>query len=313
MVGILLPPSVPGALVNFAAMISGKVPVNLNYTASNETIASCAKQCNLKTVITTQLLLDKLPIEIPGQKVLLEEVAANPGLGERISALLMWFLSGALLERQLSNGKTRTLDDLATIIFSSGSTGEPKGVMLTHYNIASNIDQIAQTFMLENGDVLLGVLPFFHSFGFTVTLWLPAVIGVGVAFHPSPLDMVAVSELVRDYKITFLLATPTFLQAYTRRCLPEDFGSLQYVVVGAEKLPDALALAFEDRFGLRPLEGYGTTECSPVVAVNTRDYRAPASARSAPSAATSGIRFPASAFASSIRKRMNASAWISQA
>jgi acyl-[acyl-carrier-protein]-phospholipid O-acyltransferase/long-chain-fatty-acid--[acyl-carrier-protein] ligase len=275
MVGILLPPSVPGALVNFAAMLSGKIPVNLNYTASNETIASCAKQCNLKTVITTGLLLEKLPIQIPGEKVLIEEVAASPGLGERLTALLMWFLPAPLLERQLSGGKVTTLDDLATIIFSSGSTGEPKGVMLTNYNIASNIEQMGQTFMLENGDVLLGVLPFFHSFGFTVTLWLPAVMGIGVAFHPSPLDLVAVSELVRDYKVTFLLATPTFLQAYARRCLPEDFGSLEFVVVGAEKLPESLALAFEDRFGIRPLEGYGTTECSPVVAVNTRDYRAP--------------------------------------
>jgi len=119
------------------------------------------------------------------------------------------------------------------------------------------------------------VLPFFHSFGFTITLWLPAVLGVSVAYHPSPLDLTAISELVRDYRITFLLATPTFLQAYTRRCSPEDFGSLQFVVVGAEKLPERLALAFEDRFGLRPLEGYGATECSPVVAVNTRDFRAP--------------------------------------
>jgi len=129
--------------------------------------------------------------------------------------------------------------------------------------------------MLESKDVLLGVLPFFHSFGFTVTLWLPAVLGCGVAYHPSPLDLAAISELVREYRVTFLLATPTFLQAYIRRCSPEDFGSLQYVVVGAEKLPERLALAFEDRFGIRPLEGYGATECSPVVAVNTRDFRAP--------------------------------------
>jgi acyl-[acyl-carrier-protein]-phospholipid O-acyltransferase/long-chain-fatty-acid--[acyl-carrier-protein] ligase len=275
MVGILLPPSVPGALVNFAAVLSGKIPVNLNYTASNETIASCAAQCEIQTVITTQLLLDKIPLEIPGRKILLEEIAAKPRLLEKIVALFYWLLPSALLEPALSGGKSKSLDDLATIIFSSGSTGEPKGVMLSHYNIMSNIDQMAQTFMLGKGDVLLGVLPFFHSFGFTVTLWLPAVVGVGVAFHPSPLDLVAVSELVRDYHVTFLLATPTFLQAYTRRCLPEDFGSLQFVLVGAEKLPEPLALAFEDRFGIRPLEGYGCTECSPVVAVNTRDFRAP--------------------------------------
>ena len=275
MVGILLPPSVPGALVNFAAVISGKIPVNLNYTASNEILASCAEQCRLQTVITTKLLLEKIPLQVPGKTILLEEAAAKPGLGERLVALLMWFVPGRILERALSDGKNKTLDDIATIIFSSGSTGDPKGVMLTHFNIASNIEQMGQTFMLTKGDVLLGVLPFFHSFGFTVTLWLPAFLAVGVAFHPSPIDLVAVSEMVRDYRVTFLLSTPTFLQQYTRRCLPEDFGSLQFVVVGAEKLPEALALAFEDRFGIRPLEGYGATECSPVIAVNTRDYRAP--------------------------------------
>ncbi|MGA8143632.1 MAG: acyl-[ACP]--phospholipid O-acyltransferase [Candidatus Acidiferrales bacterium] len=279
MVGILLPPSVPGALVNFAAMLSGKIPVNLNYTSSNETLDSCAKQCKLKTVITTKLLLERIPLQVPAKTILLEEAAAAPRVSEKIAALLLWFLPGYWLERNLSRDKPGTgpkkLDDLATVIFSSGSTGEPKGVMLTHYNIASNIEQMGQTFMLDRKDVLLGVLPFFHSFGFTVTLWLPAVLGCGVAYHPSPLDLTAVSELVRDYRVTFLLATPTFLQAYVRRCSPEGFGSLQFVVVGAEKLPERLAVAFEDRFGIRPLEGYGATECSPVVAVNTRDFRAP--------------------------------------
>jgi acyl-[acyl-carrier-protein]-phospholipid O-acyltransferase / long-chain-fatty-acid--[acyl-carrier-protein] ligase len=275
MVGILLPPSVPGALVNFAATLSGKIPVNLNYTSSNETLASCAAQCKLETVITTKLLLEKIPLQVPGKTIFLEEAAAAPRLGEKIMALLQWFLPGWWLERVLSGAKTRGLDDLATVIFSSGSTGEPKGVLLTHYNVASNIEQVAQMFMLDRQDRLLGVLPFFHSFGFTVTLWMPAVLAIGVAFHPSPLDLTAISELVRDYRVTFLLATPTFLQAYMRRCSPEDFGSLQYVVVGAEKLPERVAVAFEDRFGLRPLEGYGTTECSPVIAVNTKDFRAP--------------------------------------
>jgi len=275
MVGILLPPSVPGALVNYAATLSGKVPVNLNYTASSEGLTSCAAQCNLQTILTTKALLDRIPLKVPGKTILLEEVAADPRLGERIVALLCWFLPGATLERVLGGGKTRTLDDLATVIFSSGSTGDPKGVMLTHYNIASNIEQMGQTFSFDRHDSLLGVLPFFHSFGFTVTLWLPPVLGVSVVYHPSPLDLAAISELVRDYRITFLMATPTFLQAYMRRCSPEDFGSLEFVLVGAEKLPERVALAFEDRFGIRPLEGYGATECSPVVAVNTKDFRAP--------------------------------------
>ncbi|MGH9759139.1 MAG: acyl-[ACP]--phospholipid O-acyltransferase [Candidatus Acidiferrales bacterium] len=275
MVGILLPPSVPGALVNFAAMLAGKIPVNLNYTASNETLESCATQCRLETVITSKALLEKIPLRVPGRTIFLEEAAASPRFSEKIIALLMWFLPAGFLEKRLSRGKLAKIDDLATVIFSSGSTGDPKGVMLTHYNIASNIEQMGQTFMLDRNDILLGVLPFFHSFGFTVTLWLPAVLGVGAAYHPSPLDLGAVGTLVREHRVTFLLATPTFLQAYTRRIAPEDFGSLQFVVVGAEKLPEAVAVMFEDAFGIRPLEGYGCTECSPVVAVNTRDFRAP--------------------------------------
>jgi acyl-[acyl-carrier-protein]-phospholipid O-acyltransferase / long-chain-fatty-acid--[acyl-carrier-protein] ligase len=275
MVGVLLPPSVPGTLVNFAAMLSGKIPVNLNYTSSNETLAASAGQCKLESVITTKLLLEKIPLKIPGRTILIEEAAAAPRLGEKVIALLLWLLPSGWLERALGSGRKKTLDSLATVIFSSGSTGDPKGVMLTHYNIASNIEQMGQTFMLGHKDCLLGVLPFFHSFGFTAGLWLPAVLGIGVVYHPSPVDLMAIGELVREYRVTILITTPTFLQQYMRRCSPEDFGSLQYLIVGAEKLSDRLAIAFEDRFGIRPLEGYGCTECSPVVAVNTRDFRAP--------------------------------------
>ncbi len=276
MVGILLPPSVPAALVNFAALLCGKIPVNLNYTASNEILASCARQCALQTVVTSKAFLERVPLQVPVKTLLLEDLAANPRVFEKILALLMsWCLPARWLEGALGQKKPAALDDLATVIFSSGSTGDPKGVMLTHYNIGSNIEQVGQTFMLGARDRLLGVLPFFHSFGFTVTLWLPAVLGAGVVYHFNPLDLTAISELARNYRLTFLLATPTFLQAYMRRCQPEDFGSLQYVLVGAEKLPERVALAFEDRFGIRPLEGYGCTECSPVVAVNTRDFRAP--------------------------------------
>jgi acyl-[acyl-carrier-protein]-phospholipid O-acyltransferase/long-chain-fatty-acid--[acyl-carrier-protein] ligase len=147
--------------------------------------------------------------------------------------------------------------------------------MLTHFNIASNIQQVSQIFMLGRGDKILGILPFFHSFGFMAALWLPAVNGVGVVYHPNPLDAQAIGALVKKYAVTFMVATPTFLQAYIRRCPPESFGSLQYVLVGAEKLPERLAQAFDDTFGIRALEGYGCTECSPVVTVNGRDFRAP--------------------------------------
>jgi len=274
MVGILLPPSVGGALVNYAALLLGKVPVNLNYTANDAVLASCARQCDLQTVITSREFLEKLKLTVPTKAIYLEDLVAHPRLGEKLAALtLSWLLPPKLLERVLS-GKNATLDDLATVIFSSGSTGDPKGVMLTHWNIRSNVEQMGQTFAFRPTDKIVGILPFFHSFGFTATIATPGVLGCGVVFYPSPLDARAIGTLVREYRCSFLLATPTFLQLYLRSCEPEAFGSLQYVVTGAEKLSERLAQAFEDKFGIRPLEAYGCTECAPAVTVNTHDFRA---------------------------------------
>jgi acyl-[acyl-carrier-protein]-phospholipid O-acyltransferase/long-chain-fatty-acid--[acyl-carrier-protein] ligase len=275
MVGILLPPSIPGALVNLAAMLMGKVPVNLNYTASNETLASCAKQCNLKTIVSARAFLERVHVQPPVETLFLEDLAQSPKSSERLAAALAAALLPARMLGKFAGGeRTASLDDLATIIFSSGSTGEPKGVMLTHYNVASNVEQLNQVFLLHPDDRIMGILPFFHSFGFTGTLCLPAATGIGVVFHPNPLDSRVIGALINKYAVTLLLATPTFLNAYTRRCMPEEFGSLRFVLAGAEKLPDRISIAFEDHFGIRPLEGYGCTECSPVVAVNTIDFRA---------------------------------------
>ena len=275
MVGLFLPPSVPGALVNYAAFLCGKVPVNLNYTLSETTIAACAKQCGLKTVITSRKFLEKIKLTPPGELIYLEDVAANPTAIEKIAAFLLAKLAPfRLLKKMAGQEKEVALDDLATVIFSSGSTGEPKGVMLSHYNILSNLQQFSHILNFTHRDRLLGILPFFHSFGFTVTLCMPAEIGAGVVFHPNPLDARTVGTLVRENAVTILLATPTFLQIYLRGVPSGDFGSLQLVIVGAEKLTERLADAFEQYFGLRPLEGYGTTECAPAVAVNIMDFRA---------------------------------------
>ncbi len=274
MVGVLLPPSIPGALVNLAAMLMGKVPVNLNYTASNETLESCAKQCNLKTVITARAFLERVHVQPPAETIFLEDVAQKPRFSERLGAALACLLPPRSVQKYAGAEHKTRLEDIATIIFSSGSTGEPKGVVLTHYNVASNVEQLNQVFLLHSNDRIMGILPFFHSFGFTGTLCLPAATGIGVVFHPNPLDSRVIGALVNKYAVTMLLATPTFLNAYTRRCDPEQFGSLRFVMAGAEKLPDRIAQAFEDRFGIRPLEGYGCTECSPAVTVNTIDFRA---------------------------------------
>ncbi len=277
-VGILLPPSVAGALVNFAATLAGRTSVNLNYTAGRPGIESAIRQARLQTVVTSRTFIERVKLDLPEgiQPLWVEDIMATIGHGSRLRALLLALLGPLrLIERTCGMVQRPTTDDVATIIFSSGSTGDPKGVMLSHFNVQANVEAVAEVFSTQPTDRLLGILPFFHSFGYMATLWLATIHGIGVAFHPNPLDASAIGELVRRQRVTFLIATPTFLQLYLRRCTPEQFGSLRLVLTGAEKLSERLAQAFEDRFGIRPLEGYGTTECSPVIAVSGPGFRAP--------------------------------------
>lgn len=276
MVGILLPPTAAAATANVAALLSGRIPVNLNYTASAESIRSSAAQCGITTVLTSRAFLERVKIEVPGEAVFLEDLAGELPAAEKIGAFAAAFLFPIpWLERYAGRrGPAARMEDVATVIFSSGSTGEPKGVMLTHAGILSNIEGLTQLYDPSPDDGILGVLPFFHSFGFTGTIWFPLVMGMRAVYHVNPMDARTVGALVREHGITYLLATPTFLQGYTRRCEPGDFGSLRHVVVGAEKLTDRVAEAFREKFGLEPMEGYGCTECSPIVAVNAPDFRA---------------------------------------
>ena len=276
-VGILLPPSVGGALVNIAAALSGRTSVNLNYTAGRSGMEFATKQAELRTIITSRTFVDKAKLEPPDNAniVWIEDIRPSIGTSEKIKAMLLAIFA-PVKWIELACGATHhpTMDDLATIIFSSGSTGEPKGVMLTHFNIDSNLEGIAQILHVDVHDRILGILPFFHSFGYLATLWFATIHGIGIVYHPSPLDAVPIGELVHKHRVTFLLSTPTFLQLYLRRCTPEQFGSLRVVITGAEKLSDRLAQAFEDRFGVRVHEGYGVTECAPVISVNCPDFRA---------------------------------------
>src|SRR5262249_13670686 len=161
----------------------------LNYTQSEESLGSCIRQCDIKTVVTSRAFLEKVKLKVGVETLFIEELAARPGAFERLSALLCaWLAPIRLLERSLGCRNSVQLDDLATVIFSSGSTGDPKGVMLSHYNIGSNIQQLEQIFGLDRKDGVVGLLPFFHSFGFTGTLCMPAVCGVRVVYYPNPLE-----------------------------------------------------------------------------------------------------------------------------
>jgi acyl-[acyl-carrier-protein]-phospholipid O-acyltransferase/long-chain-fatty-acid--[acyl-carrier-protein] ligase len=183
-------------------------------------------------------------------------------------------------------------DALATVIFSSGSTGAPKGVMLSHYNVLVNIEAMAQLFWIGERDRIVGVLPFFHSFGYTVTIWFPLIAGCGVVYHPNPTDAKAVGELIAKHRATFLLSTPTFCAGYTRKCSAEELASLRFVLVGAEKLREPIATAFREKFGVELLEGYGCTEMAPVVAVNAPNFQAGKDSQTGNKAGTVGHPLP---------------------
>ena len=270
MVGLLLPPSTGGALANLGVTLAGKAPVNLNFTAGAEAMNSAIQQCAIRTILTSRLLLAKLRMEAPAGAVFVEEIVKETSAFAKLRALAIARLAPA----RLLVARNLTPDSLATVIFSSGSTGTPKGVMLSHYNIISNIDAMAQVFWIGPRDRIIGVLPFFHSFGLTVTIWLPLLSGCGVAYHPNPTDARAIGELVAKYKGTFLLSTPTFCAGYARKCTRQEFETLRFVLVGAEKLREPVAKVFAEAFGRELLEGYGCTEMSPAVAVNRPDFHA---------------------------------------
>jgi len=294
-IGILLPPSVAGSLVNIAATLTGRTCVNLNYTAGRRTMEAAITQARLRTIVSSRLFLRKANIDLPekAEMIWLEDLRDCIGTPQKIAAMgLALFCPIKWLEKVCGAQGHSTVDDLATIIFSSGSTGDPKGVMLSHLSIDANLQGVAQRLPVDSQDRLLGILPFFHSFGYLATLWFPALYGAGVFYHPSPLDTEAIGEVVHKQKVTILLATPTFLQLYARRCQPEQFRSLRLVLTGAEKLLDRAARAFEDRFGLRPIEGYGVTECAPVISVNCSDAHAAGFSHPVSRSGTVGLPLP---------------------
>jgi acyl-[acyl-carrier-protein]-phospholipid O-acyltransferase/long-chain-fatty-acid--[acyl-carrier-protein] ligase len=273
MVGIWLPSSTGGVLANLAMCLLGKTAVNLNYTAGADAVQSAVRQCQIRHVLTSKRFIAKMPFEAMDgvQLIPLEEIVPLVGKWAKLSNFLkVLLLPGWMLELVMGLGG-HTADDLATVVFSSGSTGEPKGIMLTHGNIAANADAFHSHAEFNYKDRVLGVLPFFHSFGYTVTMWGPLTIGASALYLPDPRAAKEVGEWAKKEQCTVTAATATFMRFYLRRCDGDDFRSMRLMVCGAEKLPIALADEFEKKFGIRPLEGYGCTELSPVVSVNMPD------------------------------------------
>jgi len=267
-VGVLLPPSVAAVLVNAALSLCRRIAVNLNYTLSSETLNECIGQCGIRHVLTSRKFMEKVPLELDAELVYLEDLKDRVTLVDKLVAAFQTYpMPIVVLERWLGITQLH-YDDVFTVIFTSGSTGSPKGVMLSYGNVGSNTEAIDQVIQLNQDDVIGGILPFFHSFGFTVTLWSVLGLDVKGVYHYSPLDAKQIGQLAQRHRMTILIATPTFLRNYLRRCQAEELKTLDVVVAGAEKLPADLAEAFERKFGVRPIEGYGTTELSPLVSVN---------------------------------------------
>jgi acyl-[acyl-carrier-protein]-phospholipid O-acyltransferase/long-chain-fatty-acid--[acyl-carrier-protein] ligase len=273
-VGVWMPTSLGGALANLAIAFLGKTSVNLNYTAGPDPVKSAARQAGLRVVVTSKRFLLRFPLDLPNdvQRIYLEDVLAGVTKGQQVRTFLMALLLPAwFIDRFVLGLHRHRVDDVLTIVFSSGSTGEPKGVVLTHRNVGSNVDSAIKTIQIRRDDILFGVLPFFHSFGYTVALWAPLVAGAAAVYYPDPRAAKEVGNLIRKHRATLLLSTATFLRFYIRRCDADDFRTLRIIICGAEKLPVKLQNEFQAKFDVLPLEGYGCTELSPVVSTNLPD------------------------------------------
>ena len=269
-VGIVLPPGKGGLVANLAVLLSGKVPVNLNFTAGSDAIKSSIQQAGLDQIITAQAFVDKYPnFPWPEKNKILLIEKVLPSLKPKI---IFWLIALKIFSAKwlasMLRLSTKGGNDEAVLLFTSGSSGNPKGVVLSHKNILSNVTQFGSRLDLDQDDKILGCLPLFHSFGSTVTLWYPMLEGIDLVTYPSPLEPPKLAELIEEYKVTLLLATPTFLRGYMRRVDPEKLDTIKFVVTGAEKLPKRLAEAFESKFQKKVMEGYGLTETSPVTNVN---------------------------------------------
>lgn len=270
-IAIVLPASRASMLANLAVTLADKVPVDLNFTVGRAANESCCRRANIRVAISATQFMERLK-DFPWPERVLKLDELIPPMKRRI---VFWWIASVLVPARLllrllqipKEGGYRE----AVLLFTSGTTGEPKGVVISHRNVVGNVSQFRQLLDARESDAILASLPFFHTFGSTVTLWYPLIEGVRIVTYPNPLDAAKCAALIERYKVTFLLATPTFLRMYLRKAEPHQLHSLRLIITGAEKLPLDLASHFEKHFDKKVFEGYGLTETAPVVSVNLPD------------------------------------------
>ncbi len=272
-IAIVLPASKGSVVANLAVTLAGKIPVDLNFTAGRAANESCCKHADLRVAISATQFIDRLK-DFPWPERVLKLDEMMPAMKWRI---LFWWMTSILVPTRLLLRLLQIPKEggpaEAILLFTSGSTGDPKGVVLSHRNIVGNVSQFRELLDAKKDDAILASLPFFHTFGSTVTLWYPLIEGVRIVTYPNPLEAAKNAALIERHKLTLLLATPTFLRAYLRKVEPHQLRSLRLVITGAEKLPLDLAKSFEERFDQKVFEGYGLTETAPVVSVNLPEPR----------------------------------------
>jgi acyl-[acyl-carrier-protein]-phospholipid O-acyltransferase / long-chain-fatty-acid--[acyl-carrier-protein] ligase len=301
-IGIVLPASKGSMVANLAVTIAGKIPVDLNFTMGRAANEFCCRRAELRVVISATAFMERVK-DFPWPERVLKLDELLPPLKKQI--LFWWMMSifcpTPLLLRILHVPKKGGHAE-ASLLFTSGSTGDPKGVVLSHRNIVGNVSQCSELLDLRKTDGILASLPFFHSFGATVTLWYPLIEGVRIVTYPNPLEVSKNAALIEKYKLTLLLATPTFLRGYLRKAEPDQLKSLRLTITGAEKLPLDLAKTFQARFKQRVFEGYGLTETSPVVSVNLPEPDAKVGEQVQPSSRLGSVGKMAPGIAAEIRQ-----------
>lgn len=274
-IGIMIPTSAGCALASVAALMSGRIPVMINYSTGAESNARYAQaKCRFKTIITSRALLEKINCPVIDGMVLIEDIMAGVTTLDKLKAALVTKLPVSMILQSVHKGDE---NDTVAILFTSGSEKDPKAVQLTHRNISSNIENFGKYVNISGSDILLANLVFFHVFGLTVNLWVALYYGMTMVTYANPLDFQTVSRIARDEKPTIMVGTPSFFWGYLNKSEPGDFKSLRLMVAGADKCPDALREGFLKKHGVTLLEGYGATETSPVISVNSHEYNRPGS------------------------------------